>query len=332
MELINSRPFSKQLRADYTPVSDRFRNKICSALSLTTQTYEVVGIDVSVWQGLMDWSIAKDKVHFAFLRAGYGNTYIDPQLSNNVLGCMDNDIPYGMYWYLKPDKNWKLQAESFANVYSGQLPPVADVEESGGLGKTELESFVVKFIGRFKELTNKDVMIYTSPNFWNTYMPRTNWAKNYLLWNAHWTTADEPILPYDWVKINNPKTWEFWQYSAKGDGSMYGAQSRNIDLNRYRYSISQFNATYGTNIKPLPGDEDPPMTEIIVHKGKVLAGALRIREQPNTTSPYHMYLLKDNTPEIMEEFKDANNNIWVRVGWKQWAAMKFSGNQWITYI
>ena len=56
------------------------------------------GIDVSEWQGNIDWDSVKNNVDFAIIRAGYGRN-IDEKAKQNVNGCERNGIPYGLYWF-----------------------------------------------------------------------------------------------------------------------------------------------------------------------------------------------------------------------------------------
>src|SRR5512139_426359 len=100
--------------------------------------WPVTGVDLSYWQGAVNFARLSTLVKFAFLRAGYGNDYIDPRLPEYVSGCRTYNIPFGLYWYAKPGRNWRLHAESFKNVvtrFPGQLYPVFDIEENGGLTK-----------------------------------------------------------------------------------------------------------------------------------------------------------------------------------------------------
>lgn len=60
---------------------------------------ERTGIDVSVWQGNIDWKKVKGNVDFAIIRAGYGQNNIDKKAEKNVQGCEANGIPYGFYWF-----------------------------------------------------------------------------------------------------------------------------------------------------------------------------------------------------------------------------------------
>lgn len=253
--------------------------------------WPVVGIDVSQWQGVMDWSKAAPLIQFAFIRAGIGNDVIDTQYLRNARECAARGIAYGLYWYIKPDKDWRKTAASFANAYNaygGDLPPVFDIEDAGGLGKTALESWLVKCVNEFENLTEREVIIYTAPGFWNANMPKTNWAKNRRLWVAHWTTAPAPLLPAEWTDIANPRTWTFWQHSADGNGlgAIYGAQSASIDLDRYNGSLADFNATFGVNVlptEPPPAPELPP-ARVPVKLVRVTTTTLNIRAQPTTDS------------------------------------------------
>ena len=58
------------------------------------------GIDVSKWQGVIDWEKVKaDGVEFAILRAGYGQSGIDEQFERNAQECTRLGIPFGVYWF-----------------------------------------------------------------------------------------------------------------------------------------------------------------------------------------------------------------------------------------
>jgi lysozyme len=254
---------SPQLKArSFTdPIRELYRSKIARLEALA---YPVVGVDVSYWQGAIDWTKLACHAYFAFIRAGRGNADYDTRYSEYLDGAHKAGRAVGLYWYMQPrtgTANFKQHVDNFASRYKGsasQLPPVFDVEENGGMSRTELTGWIQKAVARFQEWTGVSPMIYTSPGFWNANTYRNDWAKTLPLWDAHWTTADEPVIPNDWGAINNPKTWTFWQHSSKGNGADYGASSTNIDLNRYHYSLAQFNAQFGTSLKPLEPEQPPP--------------------------------------------------------------------------
>lgn len=66
--------------------------------------YVKSGIDVSQWQGVINWSAVKPQIDFALLRAGYGDSLsyphqIDTQFERNYSECKKLGIPVGIYYY-----------------------------------------------------------------------------------------------------------------------------------------------------------------------------------------------------------------------------------------
>ena len=98
----------------------------------------------------------------------------------------------------------------------GDLPPVLDLEATGGLTVAQLQAWVQAYVGEVFARTGYRTLIYVSPSFWSNYMGDSTWfAQNGypLLWIAHWTTAAQPTVPAaNW----NGNGWTFWQYSSSG--------------------------------------------------------------------------------------------------------------------
>ena len=257
-----SRPFSPQLNARtwyFDPVRELVQrlNPRIQAVN-----YPVTGVDLSYWQGNIDFAKLSSKIYFAFIRAGRGNKDKDTRYPEYLSGLHQHGRAVGIYWYMMPrtTSNWKDHVNSFIPMYKdsgSQLPPVFDVEENGGMNKTQLTGWIQKAVASFEDQTDVSPMIYTSPGFWNGNTYRNDWAKQLPLWIAHWTTADSPIIPNDWSAINNPKTWTFWQYAVLSNGIEYGVSSARLDHNRYNGSLSQFNSKFKMNLPPL-GDVVPP--------------------------------------------------------------------------
>ena len=54
------------------------------------------GIDVSKWQGAVDWAAVKNAgIRHAMLRAGYGTAGTDPRFKRNAAGCQLHGIHWG---------------------------------------------------------------------------------------------------------------------------------------------------------------------------------------------------------------------------------------------
>ena len=275
----------------------------------------------------MDWGKAKDKIHFAFMRAGIGNNTIDPTFVFNRSECIKRDIAWSLYWYLKPSKSALTTAESFANIAKDiqykKIPVWADIEDNEGLDKSTLANWMTKFYKRFNEVAPEIKLgFYTSPGFANAYFWGTEFQdlmKMGSLWDACWTNNNEPAVPYVWSKIRNPKTWDFWQWRSKGIGSDYGASSTNIDENRYHYTLGTFNSEYDAHIIPLPIPEPPPTPlPEIPEKIIITVDSLNIRNSTlvsNDTIIGQTYRNKVWYPDGIE--KDSNGKYWYYFGSKK---------------
>lgn len=58
-----------------------------------------IGIDVSDWQGRIDWEKVKPHIDFAVIRLGYGQNTLDSEAQRNISECNRLGIPYGVYWF-----------------------------------------------------------------------------------------------------------------------------------------------------------------------------------------------------------------------------------------
>lgn len=263
----------KQIRNVFTDLKQRAQKVDIQALAAD---WAVTGVDLSYWQGAVDFDRLVLSADFAYLRAGYGNDFFDPRMVEYVAGCADHALPWGLYWYLRPGKDWRKQATNFYDIWQssgGQLYPVFDLEESGGLSKMALESWLKKCYDLFCNLSGREynqVMTYTSPGFLNAAMPLTNWLKHTQLWVAHWGTGSQPIIPNEWAIPGF--TWKFRQWSATGKGSDYGVSSRYVDLDCYNGTREQFAAEFGVT-PPHPPQEHEM-------KYKVNIDGLKIRKEP----------------------------------------------------
>ena len=60
----------------------------------------MVGIDISKWNGDIDWkAVKKAGVEFVIIRAGYGTGYVDPYFKQNIEAAIKNDMLIGVYWF-----------------------------------------------------------------------------------------------------------------------------------------------------------------------------------------------------------------------------------------
>jgi lysozyme len=187
------------------------------------------GIDVSKWQGKMDWRRAAGAgVQFAIIRAGSVDNitcvpYCDTQLFNNAGAA--GFLPISYYWFFRPNRDPELQADYFVDLVRDirrDFPVWCDIELSGQASA----------VRRFCELVEQivPVGIYSNPNT-ILYLLKggKGWMNNYPLWLADWPAPSK----LGTRPANVPKPWRsysVWQYSSNGNGRKYGAQSLTVDL------------------------------------------------------------------------------------------------------
>jgi hypothetical protein len=113
----------------------------------------IEGIDISHWQGPIDWpAVAASGREFAFMKASESTTYVDPTYPTNDAGARAAGLVVGAYHFARPDLtpgDAVAEADHFANqlhLVSGDLPPVLDLEQTGGLGVPDLHAWVEAFL------------------------------------------------------------------------------------------------------------------------------------------------------------------------------------------
>src|SRR3989304_316015 len=111
---------------------------------------------------------------------------------------------------------------------------------------------------------------YKGYNYWvenpvSTGIPAAslNYFKQYPLWIANYGVT-KPLVPKPWTE------WTFWQFTDKGDGSIYGVESKNIDLNYFNGDLASFRQRFG--LRESPPSEPVPVSK----KFRVIVPALKV--------------------------------------------------------
>lgn len=194
-------------------------------------TAAVPGVDVSHYQGAINWSSVKSAgIQFAYIKATESTTYKDPNFNTNYLNAYNAKVIRGAYHFARPNlSSGAAQATYFASnggAWSRDnltLPGMLDLE--GGCyskSASAMQSWILDFYNTYKAKTGRDVVIYTSASWWNSCTG--GWggmsAKS-PLFVAHWTSAASPSIPSGFPY------WTFWQYTDSGAvGGISGAVDR----------------------------------------------------------------------------------------------------------
>lgn len=193
--------------------------------------YPVWGVDVSEYQGDIDWpALEAQGVRFAFIRATEGSAYTDRTFAANWAGVADTGILAGAYHFFSFDSPAAAQAENFlAAVPPGgpMLPPVVDVELYGAHKQSPPEAEAVRrqldeLLAALEAECGAKPVLYATGRAHRLYL-----AGHY---------EDHPV----WIRdvylrptLADGRAWTFWQYSDKGRLAGYAGEEKYIDLNVY---------------------------------------------------------------------------------------------------
>ena len=208
---------------------------------LTVESGRSNGIDVSKWQGKIDWQKVKNSgVEFAFIRIGYrgenGIIYKDDNADYNIQQAQKAGVLVGVYFFstavseteAKEEAEWTKRA---IEGYKISYPVVYDCEgykistsRMYGLTAEERTNHAMTFLKTVAD-AGYDAMFYGAINEIEdaTCWDITRIEKKYKVWVAHYSTVVYPNKE----KPDYANRCDAWQYTNKG--SVTGI-SGNVDM------------------------------------------------------------------------------------------------------
>jgi lysozyme len=220
--------------ADRPPISDSDPHKGVAR----AHKMPVKGIDVSYWQGDIDWAqVRAAGVDFAYLKATEGGDHIDPKFQENWHAAKRAGLPRGAYHFIYWCRPAREQALWFMlNVPQDPeaLPPVLDLEWNGHsptcskriAAKTARE-MIDTLLAAMEAHTGKRPIIYTDTVFHADVLE--GHYKNYHFWLR--SVAAEP------KKIFRNRPWLMWQYTTTG---RVRGIAGDVDLNTFEGNSRQW--------------------------------------------------------------------------------------------
>ncbi len=191
-----------------------------------------VGIDVSKWNGDIDWDKVKNAgVEFAIVRAGYrgsvtGSLVQDPYFEANMKGTAAAGVPAGIYFFTQAVNEVEAVEEAsmvlkLIKEYKLDYPIFIDTEGAGGNGRAdgldvETRTLVCEAFCRTIENAGYRAGVYGSRNWYNNRL-ETKRLENFCIWLAEYRSV--PIYQ---------GYYQMWQYTSKGKVS--GIKG-NVDMN-----------------------------------------------------------------------------------------------------
>ena len=194
------------------------------------------GIDVSHYQGNINWEKVKPQIDFAILRMGLGDdipSQDDKQFERNYVECVRLGIPFAVYFLSYAVNKAKVQTEiaHIKRLLSGKkinAPVYIDVENTKGLdwrkiSNAELLGIMQEYNAQLNALGFKMGVYSSRSAFWNEKMT-DKWYDSISKWVAEYG---------DKVHDFN-RTYDIWQHTSKG--SVDGIDG-NVDMNIMYNSI-----------------------------------------------------------------------------------------------
>jgi len=307
------------------------------------------GIDVSEYNGAVDWS--KVKADFTAIRAGHGRV-TDKKFKVNWAGAKGKTYRI-IYWYMDyyshrdptttaygiSDVEWgKIQAEKCWSLFKDDPEGLVflDIESASVADKKvqevwpRVETIARAFYERIDDLTGWMNGLYASLGLLSAF---SAWFRGRPLWVAWYNEFQTPETVLAAVK---ERGWKgkclIWQYASHGDmdgdgkpdGKAYGMQYNFLDLNawiagadEWKLMNSLLNQAPG-EIPPIPEPEPLPVDA----KFAVTLVNLNVRKSPGGS--IWATAQKGTRFEVLEIKGD-----WVRVGWNQWCMSNYNGMRYL---
>ncbi|MCR5398516.1 MAG: hypothetical protein K6E68_03165 [Lachnospiraceae bacterium] len=191
------------------------------------------GIDVSKYNGNIDWARVKDAgVEYAIIRCGYrgsssGSIVVDPMFTANIEGATAAGIPVGVYFFTQALNPMEAVEEasaalSLVSQYKLDYPIFIDSEGAGGRGRAdnltvEDRSAVIEAFCTTIRSGGHKAGVYASRNWYNKKLDITKFSAGNVIWLAEY--GDAPTYG---------GTYHLWQYSSAG--RIDGIEGR-VDMN-----------------------------------------------------------------------------------------------------
>jgi len=198
--------------------------------------YKVHGIDISHYQGKINWSMLEQTrqgqfpVQFIFMKATEGGDYPDKRFVANFDSAKAHGFIRGAYHFYNPKTDADKQADFFIHsvkLETGDLPPVLDIEMKGKDMK-KLQADLKLWLRKVEDHYGVKPIIYASYKFKTKYL-NDSVFNSYPYWIAHYY-VDSVYYKGD---------WKFWQHTDVG--TLPGIKEQ-VDLNVFNGGLEGLDA------------------------------------------------------------------------------------------
>lgn len=202
-------------------------------------------IDVSTWQGKIDWEKVKGNIAGAILRAGYGKGKPDERFARNAAECNRLGIPCGAYWlsYAKSAEEARAEARyllAAVKPYRMELPlcydfEYASVDNAKAQGVEITKELASSFVTAFCEEIERGgywALNYANPDYLNRLYDE-KLTERFGLWLAAWKLSGGADLS------DPPRRCDIWQWGLSTVPGIAGSVDTNESYRDFPKVIRQ---------------------------------------------------------------------------------------------
>ncbi|WP_201008501.1 glycoside hydrolase family 25 protein [Paenibacillus glycanilyticus] len=203
--------------------------------NLFASKYKVRGIDVSHYQGEIDWGkvAGSGKWRFVYIKATEGKDMTDKDFKSNWEQARSQGMRIGAYHFFTTQSTGAQQAAHFIEEVpneSANLPPVIDIEIALDKDVARIQRELTILSGHLEEHYKQKPILYVTYDTFNTYIAGS--FQDYEIWIRD--IVKHPRLTGD-------RSWLFWQYNNRGH--IPGIDSY-VDINVFNGDYEQFKARF----------------------------------------------------------------------------------------
>jgi lysozyme len=204
----------------------------------STQQYPVRGVDVSSYQGIIDWNVlSQQDIDFAFIKATEGSSSQDNKFHDNWKNAGNTKLKIGAYHFFSYESSGTAQAENFIRTVpnsAGMLPPVVDIEFYGEnkrnpVSRQTASKILDELLDKLEKHYRKKPIIYATQKSYELYIK--GGYDSFPIWIRD--IIKTPELP-------DKRNWTFWQYSPRKILKGYSGEEKYIDMNVFNGNESDF--------------------------------------------------------------------------------------------
>ena len=211
-----------------------------------------LGVDVSSYQGTVDWAQVKASGRaFAFVRVSDGKNTIDRKFAANWPSVKNAGLVRGVYQFFRPAQDPIAQAHVLVDnvvaaggIGPGDLPPVLDIETVDGQSSSVIIARAQTWLTEIETKLGVRPLVYTA-----AFMSQTigTALADHELWVANYGVTC-PTMPDGWT------AWRFWQ---NGDAGTVPGISGHVDTDLFNGTFAKLGEL---TIQPAAGSEGSPFT------------------------------------------------------------------------